>query len=327
MNSDTDGGLGNILLPDDARLAQEAQQFRVYFLRVCPRDAMRTVLHHHLACSFDELCGAPSRSCDGQDAVGIPLDHQGRHIDAGQVLAEVFMPGWDAREAGDCGGTRRDVPAGLDGLFADTLSQQYICVVEILEETGKESTPVSCYRLLYPGKYAAIHPLRVVGRFEQVRRHSGDDHRFAHTTGTVFPQVSRHFASSHGEADQGEIVQLQLRDQFMKVLGEGVVVVARGWLAGLAEASSVVGDDPVTSLQQDGKLFLPRSATQWVSVDQDNGLPRAVVFVVKLDVARIFFSDSNVRHFESPFCLLLCVSKSTRLYARLSQTRRAKSIR
>jgi hypothetical protein len=35
-------------------------------------------------------------------------------------------------------------------------------------------------------------------------------------------------------------------------------------------------------------LFLPRSTAQWVSVDQDNGLPRAMVFVVKLDVARIF---------------------------------------
>jgi hypothetical protein len=35
-------------------------------------------------------------------------------------------------------------------------------------------------------------------------------------------------------------------------------------------------------------------------MDQDNGLPRAVVFVVKFDVARIFFSDRNVWHFESP---------------------------
>src|ERR1700693_2057965 len=128
------------------------------------------------------------------------------------------MPGWDAREAGDCGSAGRDVPAGLDGLFADTLSQQYVGVVEILKETSEESIPVSCYRLLYPGKYAPIHALGVVGRFEQVWRHSGDDHRFAHTTGAVFPQVSRHFASSHGEADQGEILQLELDDQFVKVL-------------------------------------------------------------------------------------------------------------
>jgi hypothetical protein len=95
-------------------------------------------------------------------------------------------------------------------------------------------------------------------------------------------------------------VQLQLGDQFVKVLREGVVVVARGRLAGFAEASTVVGDDPLTRIQEDRHLLFPRSTTQWVSVDQDNGLPRAVVFVVKLDVARIFFSDVNIWHFESP---------------------------
>ena len=45
MNSDTGGRLGNILLQDAGRLAQEAQQFGVYFFRVGPRDAVRTVLH------------------------------------------------------------------------------------------------------------------------------------------------------------------------------------------------------------------------------------------------------------------------------------------
>ena len=43
------GWLGNLLLRLVGLLAQEAQQFGVYFFRVSPRDAMRTVLHHHLA--------------------------------------------------------------------------------------------------------------------------------------------------------------------------------------------------------------------------------------------------------------------------------------
>ena len=87
----------------------------------------------------------------------------------------------------------------------------------------------------------------------------------------------------------------------VKVLCEGVVVVARGRLAGFAEASAVVGDDPVTRIQQDGQLLLPGSTAQRVSVDQDNRFARAMVFVVKLHVARIFSSDRNVWHFESPF--------------------------
>jgi hypothetical protein len=44
-----------------------------------------------------------------------------------------------------------------------------------------------------------------------------------------------------------------------------------------------------------------RSTAQWISVDHDNGLPRAMVCVVKLDASRIFFSDCNVRHGISPF--------------------------
>ena len=80
-------------------------------------------------------------------------------------------------------------------------------------------------------------------------------------------------------------MQLELGDQLVKVLWERVVVVARGRLAGLAEASAVVGNDPVTRFQENGYLPLPGSNAQWVSVDQNNRLARAMVFVVKLYVA------------------------------------------
>ncbi len=89
----------------------------------------------------------------------------------------------------------------------------------------------------------------------------------------------------------------------MEVLCERVVVVACGWLAGFAEASAVIGDDSVTSIQEDGDLLLPRSTVQWVSVDENDRLARAMVFVVKVDVARVFFSDCNVWHCFSPFLL------------------------
>jgi hypothetical protein len=96
------GCLGNRLLPRRAgSLAQEAQQFGVYFLRVGPRDAVRTVLHHQFARIFDELRGAQPRGRDGKDMVRIPVNHQRGHVDGGQVLAEIFVPGWDTRQAGD----------------------------------------------------------------------------------------------------------------------------------------------------------------------------------------------------------------------------------
>src|SRR6267154_22970 len=108
---------------------------------------MRTVLHGQQARPFDELGGAKACGCYGKDAVGIPLNYKRGHVDASQVLAEVFMPGWDASQAGSSGSTGRDVPIGLNRLLADTLSQEHVGVVDILEETGEEGIPVSSYRL------------------------------------------------------------------------------------------------------------------------------------------------------------------------------------
>jgi hypothetical protein len=91
----------------------------------------------------------------------------------------------------------------------------------------------------------------------------------------------------------------------VEVLCERVVVVAGGWLAGLAEAPAVIGNDSVTSIQEDRDLLLPRSTAQRVPVDENDRLARAMVFVVKVDVARIFFSDCNVWHCFSLFSLAM----------------------
>src|SRR6266568_8039797 len=84
--------------------------------------------------------------------------------------------------------------------------------------------------------------------------------------------------------------------EFMQVFGEGVVVVPRCRLAGLAKASAVIGDDTVTSFQKNWHLLLPRSAVEWIPVDQHDRLARPVVLIIEFDVARVFFADSNKRH-------------------------------
>ena len=76
-----------------------------------------------------------------------------------------------------------------------------------------------------------------------------------------------------------------------EVPGEGVVVVADGGLARLAKAAAVVGDDAVSGVKQDTLLLFPRVSVQWVSVDQDNRLPGAVILVhVDVDVIGVFFA-------------------------------------
>src|ERR1700679_4281656 len=91
-----------------------------------------------------------------------------------------------------------------------------------------------------------------------------------------------------------------MRHELVQVLGKGVIVVTDCWLAGLAETSAIIGNDAVTRSQKHRGLLLPGSAAQRISVDQDNRLTRAVVLavvlIVKIDVAGVFFPDSNVWH-------------------------------
>src|SRR5216683_3799764 len=118
------GCLGNLLSRLVGRLAKEAHQCSVYFFRVRPRDAVWAVLHDELARTFDEIDGAESRSGDGKDAVGISVNHKRGYIDTGQILAEVFVPRSDTRQAGGSRRASTDVPASLPGLFAHTLPQE-----------------------------------------------------------------------------------------------------------------------------------------------------------------------------------------------------------
>jgi len=73
-------------------LGKEAQRSDVYFVRVRPRDRVRTILHDRLTRSFDELRDAQFRSRDGRMRSASPLNQKREHVDASKVLAEVFMP-------------------------------------------------------------------------------------------------------------------------------------------------------------------------------------------------------------------------------------------
>ena len=88
--------------------------------------------------------------------------------------------------------------------------------------------------------------------------------------------------------------------ELVEILGEGVVVVTCYWLAGLAKPSAVVGDDTVTRSEKHWDLLLPGSTAQRISMDQDYGITRAMIFIVEFDLAGIFLTDINVWHCTSP---------------------------
>src|SRR5262245_1999424 len=87
----------------------------------------------------------------------------------------------------------------------------------------------------------------------------------------------------------------------VQVLREGVIVIARCWLAGPAEPPAIVRDDPIPCIQQGRHLLFPRSTAQRIAVDKNDGVTGAMIFIVDLDVTRVFFADRNIWHGGSPF--------------------------
>ena len=84
-----------------------------------------------------------------------------------------------------------------------------------------------------------------------------------------------------------------------QVGGESVVVVADDGLAGLAEPAAIVSDDPVAGLQQDRDLPIPGPAAERIPMDQHDGLARAMVLIVNLDVGGVLPADCDFRHANS----------------------------
>ena len=129
------------------------------------------------------------------------------------------------------------------------LAAEDVHVEEIRKKLGKKRRTVCGDPGLDSLEGPGIDSFRIVRRLEQKRWYRADEHRLAYAVGSVLAQIAGHFAAAHGEADQPEIAEVELRHELVQVFGECVVVVARRRLAGLAEPSAVVGDDPVARFQ------------------------------------------------------------------------------
>src|SRR5579859_4107379 len=162
-----------------------------------PSEAMPPALYDVQASAIDHFGSARTGGSERNDMVVVAMDNEGWHINAFQILAEVLVPGCDTRHARGGGGGGRHVPVSRDCLFADTLTQQQVGVVEVLEEAGEERITVGGHSVLDAGKYTRIQTFRIVAALEQVRYYAGDNHRFAHALGAVFSDVACYFASAH----------------------------------------------------------------------------------------------------------------------------------
>ncbi|MOA58486.1 hypothetical protein D3C78_1828950 [compost metagenome] len=64
----------------------------------------------------------------------------------------------------------------------------------------------------------------------EARRHGGGKYGFADARSAVFADVACHFAPAHGKAHQRGVVEVQVVEQNVQVLRQGVVVIAFPWL-------------------------------------------------------------------------------------------------
>jgi len=153
---------------------------------------------------------------------------------------------------------------------------------------------------LIPAKTSPSTPSGLSSRFEQERRNRPEQGCLAHARRAVRAEVACDLAAAHREADQNDVVQVEVLEERVQVGGEGVVVVADGRLARAAEPTSVVADHAVPGGEQLALLALPRVPVQRVAVDQNDGIARPVVVVVDLDVLVVLDSDVDERHDPLP---------------------------
>src|SRR5580692_9326745 len=127
------------------------------------------------------------------------------------------MPSWHTSEAGGSRAARCHVPARLHGLFADALVEEQISVVEVLEKLREERVTVRSDGFLDSLENAFVDTVRIVWRLQKERRDSRNDDGLADALGSVFSEVARHFSASHGEANEREIMQLEVCNQFVQI--------------------------------------------------------------------------------------------------------------
>jgi hypothetical protein len=141
-----------------------------------------------------------------------------------------------------------------------------------------------------------LHALRVFTRPAQPWGNGRDEDGSPDPGGTEPAVVAGHLTPSHRETHQGDLPQVELREDDFEVASRGVVVVALGGLTGLAKAPPIVADDPVLRGDQSGDLLLPGSAAQGPATDQYHGCTGAMVLIVKPQICRVFSTDGDEGH-------------------------------
>lgn len=108
----------------------------------------------------------------------------------------------------------------------------------------------------------------VVVGLQHVGRNGGHERGRTYVLAVVAAHVTRDFAPTHREADEGRILDIGGLHDSSEIIAHRVVVVACPGLLALAEAAAAIHRHAVTGFDQLADIVFPHGVGQWPTVDQ-----------------------------------------------------------
>ena len=205
------------------------------------------------------------------DLVVVAVDDEGGHVDLGQIRAEV---GGRERRDALVGGA---VPAG-HALQPERVAEALVdVVVAVVPEEG--AVREIAVQLGAVGRLARAdlvedgdrQTLGVVVGLQHEGRNRRHENELRDPLAAVPPQVVDDLSAARGVPDQGEVGQVERRDQDGEVVGVGVHLVAVPGLRRATVAAAVVRDDAVPVLGEEPRTRIPGVGVERPAVAEDDG--------------------------------------------------------
>ena len=172
---------------------------------------------------------------------------------------------------------------------SETFAPGTVIAVEGHAEVLPELRAVADDAGTQPVEYRNRQAARISRRLHHQRRHRCDQNGLCHPLGAVAGDVASNLAAAGGMTDMDGVLEVELLDQFGKVIGVGVHVVAGPRLARASVAAAVMGDASIAARGEVEHLILECIRGKRPAMAEDNGLSGAPILVI--DLGAVFGRD------------------------------------
>src|SRR5438105_9071405 len=109
-------------------------------------------------------------------------------------------------------------------------------------------------------------------------------------------EIMHHLAAAGRMADVNRILEVEMIDHGLQIVGIVVHVVSAAGLSRATMSAPISCNDAETFAEKKKHLRVPIIRRERPAVTEHNRLPAAPVFIKDVDVGSVFFSDSYVWH-------------------------------